>query len=110
MVRHAREKARATGARAGLPALLLVSAKLAARQGRWQDAAIDLQEGLAIAREIGLPYVEALLLEEEGRMYAARGEPEGARARLEDALAVFRRLGAAPDVERIRQALSCHLR
>jgi hypothetical protein len=39
-------------------------------------------------------------------MHAERGEPERARERLEAALAIFRRLGARKDIERVEQLLS----
>ena len=51
------------------------------------------------------PYGEARLLHVYGQMHVARGEPGPAHARLEAALAIFRRLGALKDVERVEQAL-----
>jgi tetratricopeptide (TPR) repeat protein len=104
-LRGARQLANASTSRTGLPPLLLQSAKLGVRQGRLDDAMRHLEEGLAIAQEIGLPYQEALLQEEYGRMHAARGEREQARARLENALAIFRRLGALTDVGRVGETL-----
>ena len=101
----ARQKAIASTSRASLPEVLLQSARLATRQERWGDAVGDLQEGMAIAQEIGLPHDEALLLHEYGRMHAATGEIPQARMRQEEALTIFRRLGASPDVERVEQAL-----
>ena len=38
-------------------------------------------------------------------MHAKKGEPGSARERLEAALAIFRRLGARKDAERVEQAL-----
>jgi hypothetical protein len=52
------------------------------------------------------PYAEARLLHVYGEMHARKGEPEPARERLEAALAIFRRLGARKDVERVEQVLS----
>jgi hypothetical protein len=51
------------------------------------------------------PYAEARLLHAGGLLHAGKGEPEQARQRLMDALAIFRRLGARPDAERAEQAL-----
>jgi tetratricopeptide (TPR) repeat protein/transcriptional regulator with XRE-family HTH domain len=104
-LRGLRQQVTASTSRAGLPDLLLQSARVASRQDRWEDAVRDLEEGLAIARELGLPYDEARLLEEYSRLQAAIGEPEQARRHLEEALALFRQLGASPDVERVAQNL-----
>jgi tetratricopeptide (TPR) repeat protein len=106
MLAAARQKALAAASRAGHPEVLLQSARLATRQERWVDAVRDLWEGVAIAQEISLPYDEALLLHEYGRMHAAKGELDQARMRLAEALTIFRRLGASVDVERVEQTLS----
>jgi hypothetical protein len=50
-------------------------------------------------------YAEGRLLHVYGRMHVAKGEPGPARQRLEAALALFRRLGARLDVERVERAL-----
>jgi tetratricopeptide (TPR) repeat protein len=101
----ARRQVMASTSRADRPDLLLQSARLASRQDRCDDAARDVQEGLAIARELGLPYAEALLLEEYSHMQSVTGEPEHARKRLEESLAMFRQLGASPDLERVARTL-----
>jgi hypothetical protein len=54
------------------------------------------------------PYAEARLLTVEGERYVAQGETGLARERLEEALAIFHRLGARKDVERTLQALVAH--
>jgi hypothetical protein len=41
-----------------------------------------------------------------GEMHAQNGEPEPARQRLEATQAIFRRLGARKDAERVEQALA----
>ena len=41
-----------------------------------------------------------------GEMHLQRGEPPQARERLEAALAIFRRLGARKDIERVEQMLA----
>jgi hypothetical protein len=51
------------------------------------------------------PYAEARLLHVYGLMHAQKGGPEPARERLEAALALFRRLGARKDAERVEQAI-----
>jgi hypothetical protein len=51
------------------------------------------------------PYFEARVLVQLSRVHARREEPEEARARLEEALAIFQRLGARRDVEWTEQAL-----
>jgi hypothetical protein len=52
------------------------------------------------------PYAEARLLHVYGEMHAQKGELEPARQRLEEALAIFRRLGAHKDAERMERALT----
>jgi tetratricopeptide (TPR) repeat protein len=57
------------------------------RLGRFEEAAVVLEEGLALARSLPNPYAEARLLEQRGER--------------DEALAIFQRLGATADVERI---------
>lgn len=102
-LREARDQAVASGSSVHLPNILLHSALLSLRQGEGDKAEGDLAEGLALAREIGLPYEEALLREAESRLWTARGETARERERLEEALAIFRRLGAAPDAARVER-------
>ena len=52
------------------------------------------------------PYAEGRLLHAYGQMHVAKGEPGPARERLEAALAIFRRLGARKDAERVEQDLA----
>jgi hypothetical protein len=52
------------------------------------------------------PYAEARLLEEESRLHQQLGESEPARQQLEEALAIFQRLGALKDVERTEHVLA----
>jgi hypothetical protein len=86
------------------PELLLHCAKLAVRQNRLDDATRDLEAGLAGARAIGLPYEQALLLEEYAGLYAAQGERGKAREPIAQAVSIFDRLGAVPDAARAREA------
>jgi tetratricopeptide (TPR) repeat protein len=99
--------ARANGELGLLGIALLVHAMVATRRGRWQEAERALAEGLEIGRrwsseaaDGGAPFLEAY-----GQWRAAKGEPERAREKLEAALAMFRRLGARRDIERIEQLL-----
>ena len=91
VLRDLRQQQLARRSRAGRPKVLLQSARLAFRQGRREAALRDLEEGLTIARGLGLAHDEALLLEECGR--------------LPEALTLFQRLGARPDAERIAPTL-----
>ena len=100
---EARQQAVAAGARTDLPGLLLLSAKLAIRQHRWEVATDALEEGLALARSIGLPYDEALLLQDYGRMLAANGKPQQACGWLEQAEAIFQHLGAPDELTKDEQ-------
>jgi tetratricopeptide (TPR) repeat protein len=84
---------------------LRVQALVALRQGHPEEAARSLEEGMALARSMPYPYAEARLLTVEGERYVAQGETGLARERLEEALAIFRWLGARKDVERTLQAL-----
>jgi len=99
-------RARAQGHRIALADALWVRGMVAARQGRWEEAAAALDEGLEVARAMPYPYAEARTLEAYGRMSLSRGEPEAARERLGAALAIFDRLGARKDAERVGQARS----
>jgi transposase len=77
-----------------------------ARYGRWVEATGALEEGLALTRSIPYPYAEGRLLQVYGQMHLAQGEAGPARERLEAALAIFRRLGARKDAERVGQAIA----
>lgn len=51
------------------------------------------------------PHGEARVLVQMGVLQMQRGEPEQARERLEEALAIFRRLGAKKDIEQTEAVL-----
>lgn len=76
-----------------------VQGLLAARRGDEAAAAETWREALALARAIGFPHGEARILVEWGRLAASRPH-------LEDALAIFERLGARPEAERAARALA----
>jgi hypothetical protein len=86
---------------------LRVAALVAIRQRHWDGAAAALQEGLALARQLGYPYGEALLLQVSGDLCAQTDQPEPARARQAEALAIFRRLGARADLKPVPGLVSC---
>ncbi|HKC75335.1 MAG TPA: tetratricopeptide repeat protein, partial [Chloroflexota bacterium] len=94
VVRQAVRRARAVSYRRGLVEALRVQAMIATRQGRWEDAESSLAEGLSLARSMADPYVEGRLLHVYGAMLARKGQLVPARQRLEEALAILRRLGA----------------
>jgi DNA-binding SARP family transcriptional activator/class 3 adenylate cyclase len=73
-----------------------------ARLGRWDEAEHALDEALALARARDV-YLEARILHAFGQMWGQKGR---ARESLEEALAIFRRLGAKPDVGRTEQMLA----
>jgi hypothetical protein len=84
---------------------LRVQALVALRRERWDAAAVSLEEGLALSRDMPYPYAEARLLQVYGSLHAQHGEPEAARERLEAAQAIFAQLGARQDRARVEQAL-----
>ncbi len=103
---EAARRVRTGQCRLGLVHTLRVQAMAAIAQSRWEDVAPALEEGLAMARSMPYPHGEGRLLHVYGRMHLARGEVEPARLRLDAALAIFRRLGAHKDVERVEQDLT----
>jgi tetratricopeptide (TPR) repeat protein len=88
---------------------LRVTALVATRRERWEEAEAALEEGLVLARRIGYPYAEARLSQSCGELLAQTGQPKAARERLEAALAIFRRLGAHKDIERVEQTLTARI-
>jgi tetratricopeptide (TPR) repeat protein len=87
LTNDALQLARARGERLALIEALRVRAMALGRLGRFEEAAVVLEEGLALARSLPNPYAEARLLEQRGER--------------DEALAIFQRLGATADVERI---------
>jgi tetratricopeptide (TPR) repeat protein len=76
-----------------------------AREGKREGAEQAFVEAVTMAQPMPYPYAEARALCEWGRMLVDVGELERARSRLEEALAIFERLGARPYVERTHRAL-----
>jgi tetratricopeptide (TPR) repeat protein len=84
---------------------LRVRALLATRRERWQEAADALNQSLALARPMPYPYAVAKALYAYGLLHAARGEPELARVRYTEALAILQTFGERPYAARVREAL-----
>ena len=85
-------RGRAEGERLGLVDALRVQGMVLTRQGNANEAATILEEALVLARSLPYPYAEARILAELDR--------------LEEALAIFQRLGARKDIERTEQELA----
>jgi hypothetical protein len=107
LVSGAVARARAQGMQVLLVDALRVAALVATRQERGDEAACALQEGLTLARQLGYPYGEALLLQVAGALAAQTEGPETAGARRAEALALFRRLGARADLTPVPGLISC---
>jgi tetratricopeptide (TPR) repeat protein len=101
-------RARADNVRPVLVEVLRVQALIALRQGAWQVAEQSLDEGLGLTRGMPYPYAEARLLFLRGGLHRTQGATEPARQCLQDALAIFRRLGARRDVEHTEAVLRDH--
>jgi adenylate cyclase len=106
VVQEAVAEATAQQTRLFLVEALRVQGMVCARQRRWEEAERAFREGLELARSMPYPYAEARLLEEESRLHQQLGESEPARQQLEEALAIFQRLGALKDVERTEHVLA----
>ncbi|HVA91913.1 MAG TPA: AAA family ATPase [Chloroflexota bacterium] len=91
--------------RLALPDALRIQAMVAMGRKRWEEAERILAEGLTLTRQIGFPYAEVRLLHVHGLMYVRNGEAGPAHERLAAAQALFQRLGAHKDLERVTQDL-----
>jgi tetratricopeptide (TPR) repeat protein/DUF971 family protein len=89
-----------------LPECLRMRGKALTRLGRTEEAREVLMEGRMRARAMPAPYTEARLLVELGLLDRQDSKDEGARERLEEALAIFRQLGAYQDAERTERSLA----
>jgi len=98
LVAQALARARREGLRIFLVEALRVQAQVALRQEQWAEVECSLEEGMAVARAIPYPYAEARILRLDSQRHAALGDRTAAAERLEAALTIFRRLGAATDV------------
>ena len=68
------------------------------------DAIVQHRNALRLARDIRCPLEEARALEGIGRCLEWTAAPTGGRPELQEALAVYERLGA-PDASRLRAAV-----
>jgi tetratricopeptide (TPR) repeat protein len=89
----------------GLPAPMC-SAKgmLAAARKEWDTATDSFDKAIQINRQYELPWDEARTLYERGLMYLARGgqaNRDKAHQHLDEALAIFQKVGARKDVEKV---------
>lgn len=100
------EAAAACDDRLGLLDWRRLQAMALTRQGRWKEAERAFDESLPLARAMPFPYAEARILREYAQMRARKGEPDEAKHRLQEALAIFQRLGAKKDIERTDRALA----
>jgi tetratricopeptide (TPR) repeat protein len=89
-----------------IPGVLRVQGMILTQQGNWVEAESRFAEAISMARSMPYPYEEACALYEYGLLDIAREEPAQGRERLQEAAAIFRRLGAQKDVERAEQALA----
>ena len=73
-----------------------------ARLGHHEMAEEALEAALTLARNLSAVWEEAMILQAYGQAQAEVGQPESARAHLQDALAIFERLDATKEIERTR--------
>jgi hypothetical protein len=105
LVAQAVTRAQAQDNKLALVDALRVAAMVALHQERRAAADTALVEGLDLARAMPHPYAEARLLHLYGDLHVQQGETALARERLEAALAIFQRLGARQDLERVERAI-----
>jgi tetratricopeptide (TPR) repeat protein/transcriptional regulator with XRE-family HTH domain len=89
----------------GLVEWLRLQGMTQTRQGQWQEAQQILDEAAALAGTMPYPYEEARSRRELGNLHVQMGDWARAHASLEEALAIFQRLGARPDVEQTEKAI-----
>jgi tetratricopeptide (TPR) repeat protein len=89
----------------GLPApMYLARGMLAAARKDWGTATESFDKAIQINRQYQLPWDEAKTLYERGLMYLARGgkgDRDKAHEDLDKALAIFQKVGARKDVEKV---------
>jgi uncharacterized protein HemY len=78
---------------------------LCARESRWHKAEQAFEAAVSLAQNMSYPHAQARALYEFGVMQTRMGETRCAHDRLDEALAIFQRLGADRDAERIRTVL-----
>ncbi len=105
VAREATTRARHDRAHLVLADALWVRALVETRRGLWPEAKRTLREGLALARPMPYPFAKGRLLHAYGVLHHEKGEPRQARAYLEEALAIFQRLGARAETVRVQRTL-----
>ena len=89
----------------GLPApVYLARGMLAVARKEWDAATESFDKAIQINRQYQLPWDEAKTLYERGLMYLARGgkgDRDKAHEDLDEALAIFQKVGAKKDVEKV---------
>ncbi|HXZ30599.1 MAG TPA: tetratricopeptide repeat protein, partial [Dehalococcoidia bacterium] len=89
----------------GLPApVYLAKGMLATARRDWGTAAESFDKAIQINRQYQLPWDEAKTLYERGLMYLARGgkgDRDKAHEDLDEALAIFQKVGAKKDAEKV---------
>jgi tetratricopeptide (TPR) repeat protein len=89
----------------GLPApMYLAKGMLATARQDWGTAAESFDKAIQINRQYQLPWDEARTLYERGLMYLSRrrkADREKAHEDLDEALAIFQKVGAKKDVEKV---------
>ncbi|HEX8917018.1 MAG TPA: tetratricopeptide repeat protein, partial [Chloroflexota bacterium] len=85
---------------------LLIKGRTLTRQGHHTEAAAAFDECLSAAQSMPYPYIVARVLFEWGLLNREQGQHDRARERLAESLAIFRRLGAAHDIERVEETLA----
>jgi tetratricopeptide (TPR) repeat protein len=76
------------------------------QQERAEEASRVFEEAVTVARSISYPYAEGRALYALGCLHSSQREWQAARGRLQEALDIFRRLGALTDEEGAAQALA----
>ena len=89
----------------GLPApMYLARGMLAAARKNWGSAAESFDKAIQINKQYQLPWDEAKTFYERGLMYLARGgkgDRDKAHEDLDEALAIFQKVGAKKDAEKV---------
>ncbi len=97
-------EARRTAAWAHGVRALEICARVEALGGDPGAARAGLAEGLQRARDMPFPYAEARLLDADARLDQREGDMAPAEKKRSAALAIFERLGATRDADKIREA------
>lgn len=103
---EAAARARDEDDREALIEALWVHGMALARRGRFSDAERRYERALQLLEQTPYPYIHGRVLLSLGLMLADRSETEPARARVQEALAIFQRLGAGPCIEKADRALA----